>query len=88
MAPQVSDEMHTRIIIWQNEKHLSPQEMGVAWLPASVKLAEANIEEAKEEWKDLVLSDEDWVLTQNGQLEIMSIYLFPKILLHYFTMPY
>jgi hypothetical protein len=29
MARQVSDEMRARIIIWRDEQHLSPQEIGV-----------------------------------------------------------
>jgi hypothetical protein len=27
MAPQISDEMHARIIVWHHEQHLSPQEI-------------------------------------------------------------
>jgi hypothetical protein len=40
----------------QPRKHAQVTESSV---PSSVELAEADIEEAKEEWKDLVLSDED-----------------------------
>ena len=27
MAPQISDEMRARIIVWHHEQHLSPQEI-------------------------------------------------------------